>query len=368
MHCAHCAVIESYIEDIHEEFNGDTQAIGGWNGSGPWLIRNNYLEAAGENILIGGAQITVPNMNPSDIVIERNHLFKPYTWKVGHPTYAGVGWAVKNLLELKTCVRCLLEGNILENIWPANQEGAAMGFFAANSPGNCSDTWSAVQDITFRYNIVENAEGGVGGPSGDNGRCRVDTATGPVLIHDNLFKNITGNTQAQRFFFQGGNVIAGSTHDGCVDCAWIHNTFITTPFTTSPKWFMYEGIVPTGFTPMPRFAFHDNIVGSFSYGTNGNCRIGSTPVPCWDNVTYNAWHRNIAYGTRSGSCAFTDDFPYAKNAVACPVADINAVGFVDPVGGNFRLLPSSIGKNAATDGRDVGADINLLEAKIAGVR
>jgi hypothetical protein len=33
----------------------DTQAIGGWNGPGPFLIENNYLEATGENVLFATA-------------------------------------------------------------------------------------------------------------------------------------------------------------------------------------------------------------------------------------------------------------------------------------------------------------------------
>ena len=33
----------------------DAQAIGGWNGPGPFSIENNYLEASGEVFLLGGA-------------------------------------------------------------------------------------------------------------------------------------------------------------------------------------------------------------------------------------------------------------------------------------------------------------------------
>jgi hypothetical protein len=40
----------------------------------------------------------------------RNHLFKPLSWKIGHPTYAGTPWSVKNILELKNARRVLAEG------------------------------------------------------------------------------------------------------------------------------------------------------------------------------------------------------------------------------------------------------------------
>ena len=59
----------------------DTQAIGGWNGPGPYLIENNYLEAAGENVMFGGADPTIPNLVPSDITLRLNHLIKPRSWQ-----------------------------------------------------------------------------------------------------------------------------------------------------------------------------------------------------------------------------------------------------------------------------------------------
>ena len=47
------AVIDSYLENFHDPDN-DSQAIAGWNGPGPFRIVNNFLEAAGENIMFGG--------------------------------------------------------------------------------------------------------------------------------------------------------------------------------------------------------------------------------------------------------------------------------------------------------------------------
>ena len=44
----------SYVADI-KAVGVDAQAIGGWNGPGPFSIENNYLEASGEVFLLGGA-------------------------------------------------------------------------------------------------------------------------------------------------------------------------------------------------------------------------------------------------------------------------------------------------------------------------
>src|SRR6478736_4998060 len=49
----------------------------GFNGPGPFTITNNYLEAAAENIMFGGADPGIPGLVPSDIVISDNFITKP---------------------------------------------------------------------------------------------------------------------------------------------------------------------------------------------------------------------------------------------------------------------------------------------------
>ena len=78
------SVLNSYISDI-KAMNADSQAINGYNGAGPFTIENNYLEAAGENVMFGGADPAVTNLVPSDIVLRRNHLFKPLAWRNADP-------------------------------------------------------------------------------------------------------------------------------------------------------------------------------------------------------------------------------------------------------------------------------------------
>jgi hypothetical protein len=70
----------SYISDC-KAVGQDAQAIAGWNGPGPFLIENNYLEGAGENVLFGGADPSIAGLAPSDVVFRRNHLAKPLAWR-----------------------------------------------------------------------------------------------------------------------------------------------------------------------------------------------------------------------------------------------------------------------------------------------
>ena len=85
---------------------------------GPYKIADNFLEAAGENILFGGGGAAA---TPADIQISHNHMFKPTTWMKGQAGYiggtTGNPFIVKNLFELKNAQRVLIEGNIMENSW-----------------------------------------------------------------------------------------------------------------------------------------------------------------------------------------------------------------------------------------------------------
>ena len=80
LNSASTTIVGSYISDIKGS-GMDTQAIGGWNGPGPYLIENNYLEAAGENVMFGGADPKIPNLVPSDITLRLNHIIKPRSWQ-----------------------------------------------------------------------------------------------------------------------------------------------------------------------------------------------------------------------------------------------------------------------------------------------
>jgi hypothetical protein len=88
----------------------------------------------------------------------------------------------------------------------------------------------------------------------------------------------------------------------------------------------------------------------------------------------------IGAGVGVGLPALNTYFPayvFARNAIASgPPSSyppnnffpfsLTAVGFVDFASGNFRLASSSPYRNAGTDGSDLGANINAVEAATAG--
>jgi hypothetical protein len=101
----------------------------------------------------------IANLVPADLEIRRNHFFKPRSWRIGDPSYAGVPWSVKNLFELKNAQRVLIDGNVFENNWLHSQNGFAILFTVANQDGGAP--WTTVSDITFSNNLVRHAGGGV---------------------------------------------------------------------------------------------------------------------------------------------------------------------------------------------------------------
>jgi hypothetical protein len=190
LNCANSAVICSHISQIHS-IGFDTYAIGGTNGPGPFKIINNYLEAAGENILFGGAAPTTPGLVPSDIEVLNNHFTKPWSWRVGHPSYAGRHWTIKNLFELKTGQRVLVQGNLFENCWadlPIGQSGYAILLTVRGEGGKAPQ--ATVSDITIRYNVIRHVGAGIS-LSGSDGNIPTQGSR-RILIAHNFFTDVNG--------------------------------------------------------------------------------------------------------------------------------------------------------------------------------
>jgi len=80
LHSGDTTISNSHISDIKAS-GIEAQAIAGWNGPGPYLITNNYLEASTENFLLGGADPGIPNLVPTGVTFTRNNLAKPVAWR-----------------------------------------------------------------------------------------------------------------------------------------------------------------------------------------------------------------------------------------------------------------------------------------------
>jgi len=122
------SIRNSYISDIKQQ-GDESSAIGVWSADGPIEIVNNYLEAAGENILFGGAHAPL-GLIPGNAVIRDNWMNKPIEWRNVEPK-----WVVKNLLEVKSGRKIVIQNNLMTNNWQHAQEGNALVFRSASDSG-----------------------------------------------------------------------------------------------------------------------------------------------------------------------------------------------------------------------------------------
>jgi hypothetical protein len=336
MNSARTAVVDSHLSDLHE-VGADSQAIVGWNGPGPFKIVNNYLEGAGENLMFGGVDPRIPNLVPSDIEIRRNHFSKPLSWRVGSSSYAGIHWAIKNLLELKNAQRVLIDGNLLEHTWRDAQNGFAVLFTVRNQDGRAP--WSVVRDVTFTNNIVRHAGAGVNVLGSDN--IHPSQQTQRILIKNNLFDDVNGSTWS-------GNGTLFQFMNGTTDVVVDHNTalhsgnFLTATFATS-------------LMPNTRFVFTNNIAAYNQFGLFGDFGVGPG-LPAIDAYfPGSVFARNAIVGGLASQLPPDNSFP----------ATHSAVGFVDHARHNYALAPGTPFVRAGTDGRDLGADFAALAAAMA---
>ncbi|HXG66241.1 MAG TPA: hypothetical protein VNO70_14155 [Blastocatellia bacterium] len=331
LNSARTAIIDSHISDVHV-VGQDTQAICGWNGPGPFKIVNNYLEAAGENVMFGGARTGIPDLVPSDIEIRRNHFFKPLSWRAGDPSYAGTRWTVKNLFELKSARRVLVEGNTFENCWLDAQTGFAI--VIKTSSQKSGQAWAITEDVMFINNIVRHAAGGIN----FLGRSEPETGnTKRVRVANNLFEDISdkwGKNMGRLF-----QVLDG------VDYLTIeHNTCFQTRHIISAA----------GKVPNRGFVFTHNIVPHNTYGVKGDgVSVGIETINKY--FPGSVFRKNIIAGGRSELYPPDNFFP----------ARLEDVLSFDQTSGVHRLKDSGRFSSAGGNGKAIGCDMGALKAAIA---
>jgi hypothetical protein len=325
LNTAETSIINSHISEIHA-IATDTQAIGGWNGPGPFHLINNHREGAGENIMFGGSDPRIANLVPSDIEIRRNRFFKPLTWKVGDPSYLGRHWAIKNHLELKNARRVTIDGNIFQNNWADAQTGVPIVFTARNQDGNAP--WSTVEDVTFTNNTLTNVQGGV--------NILKTSAESKGAITSRI-------TIANNVFDKMGLFDAFILLNAPNGVQIIHNTVFKTGNAITMD---ADPGTPKG----TGLVIRDNLFSEGGYGVFGS-GIGEG-TPGIDGYF-------SGYIFAKNNLAGRESFMYPSGTSVVLTAQ---VGFTDFVNGNYRLASGSPFKNAGTDGKDLGVDMDALLA------
>ena len=305
----------SYISNI-KVVGQDSQAIGGWNGPGPFVISNNYLEAAGENIMFGGADPAIPNLVPADITIENNTLTKPPAWRSQR-------WQVKNLLELKNARRVTIQSNLLEYTWLQAQTGVAILFTTRNQDGRCP--WCQVEQVLFQGNIVRHSGQGMQILGFDD--QHPSRQTQGITIRDNLFDDIDGEKWGGNGYFLQ---LAGGARDITVD----HNTVIQDHA---------GGMLTVDGPPVLGFVFSNNLIRHGTYGIKGSGKgTGIDTIRAYLPASL----------IRSNVIAEGDAGRYPPDNMFPSLAQFK--GQFVTYGGDYRLVPNSPWLYAGSDGAAIG--------------
>ena len=296
LNSAWSAVVDSHLAECHGK-GQDTQAIAGWNGPGPFRIENSRLEGAGENIMFGGADPSIPELVPSDIEVRRNHITKPADWR-GR-------WTVKNLFELKNAQRVLVEENLLEGVWGDAQVGFAVVLKSVNQDGRC--TWCIVQHVTFRRNTVRDAAGGVAMSGSMRGKRVPGGFLNNVLLEENSFDVGSANPRAIGRFVQ----MSGDLWNIALD----HNTVFAT-----------KAILMPGPGRQRNVHVAHNVFGGARYGIKGGGARGGreTMERYWNGYTFAG---NAVMGGRAADYPPQNYFPASRReALSLTGSDGRRVG------------------------------------------
>ncbi|HEX4346662.1 MAG TPA: carbohydrate-binding protein [Vicinamibacterales bacterium] len=346
LNSASTTIENCYISDI-KSVGQDAQAIAGWNGPGPYTIRNNYIEAAAENILFGGADPAIPNLVPSNITIVGNYITKQVAWR-------GQGWQVKNSLELKNAAHVTITGNTIENSWSDAQAGFIVVFTVRDQDGTAP--WSTIADVTFSNNVVRHG-GGLVNILGldDNVTAHPSVRMLGLEISGNLVYDIDprkwDNPMTGEWAVGRAVEILGGPQN--VDIS--HNTILSSDPNTSPGLNSALTVGQIGDTyKTAGLTVNNNVMAEGDYGVIGDT-VGAgvvalnTYAPGW------LWNDNILIRGTSG---MNYNYPATTtlNAAGVPVIDPATYGIV-----------SGFSSTVTTDGHVIGADVSALRATIPGL-
>ena len=347
-------VIDSHIADIHKS-GADSQAVWTFYNPGPILIQNNFLEAGSENIMFGGVSTLDASVIPADITIVRNTISKQAAWKnQGSPN----NWVLKALIEFKFGKRILVEGNRMMGSWTPDACSACdVGGFSFRLTVRNDDNSSpyvVLEDLTIRHNKISDVAGQYNLTASD-GVFTTGTSK-RIHIHNNLWYDMSqdGGTSFDEIW--GTGFTAPGT-----DYTMEHNTIVQN--STSKGHFV---AIDSGGN-FQRYSCRNNI-----FSTHGGSSFSVTDENSGSTQIFNKTALDFM---------FQSNYIYTNNAIVNPSgaqsgggglpgnfwpASFTAVQFVNIAGDDYHLAPGSPYKNAGSDGKDLGADIDALEAALAG--
>jgi carbohydrate binding protein with CBM6 domain/parallel beta helix pectate lyase-like protein len=330
-------ILNSYIAEI-KAVAQETQAIAGWNGPGPFLIENNYLEASGEDIMFGGDDPSIVNLVPSNITIRRNLISRPMAW-------INLGYAVKNLIELKNAENVLIDGNTIENNWASAQQGYSIVLTPRNQSGTAP--WSVVRNVTIQNNVMRHLAAVFNVLGFDYNAPSQQTSD--IVVRNNLIYDVSTAYGTAGNPANGWIAVFGG---GPKNITFDHNTIDN----DGNDGFVFTNMVEISTKQIAGFVLTNNLFRDNAYGIFGdNSQEGNLTLSTYAPGAY--VQANAIGGAAATLYPVGNDYP----TLAQWMAD-----FVGRTAGNYALVSTSLSKGAASDGTDIGVNFTTLNAALSG--
>lgn len=195
---AYQAIVNSYFSEINrwvhpQTGEDDSRAINVEQGPGPARLENNTFEnVLGITLFISddaGDKVTVP----ADFTIRRNRLTISDAYNALSPDSNGHYYYRRHHLELKRGFRFLVEGNIFDGGWTAQNQGAAVTLTPRTGPSSDPRSNIGITDFLFRDNILRNSPEGFLMIGHTDGGPYQTVTTQRVALLNNLIYGLSGN-------------------------------------------------------------------------------------------------------------------------------------------------------------------------------
>jgi len=384
-------------------WGGTESAVGIYftDGPGPFNFSNNYF--AGEGIIgpykdeyIGTTCLSRPVCSPTsniiNLTVARNNIEWDKKYIITSPTWNGGWWFGRNANEFKQGSRIVLDGNIIGPSYGGVSHGECMDLFTyhGGDPQNRPNV-QATDDIQFTNNTCYFTGSGLTIGSTVPGGVATPKPMQRLLISNNVFlnnDNFSQNPAPTVATAQGRGILI----DGIESATISHNTWYYQAGLTNGC--VYQAIkLSAGVNISNNICNYNADPASqpaFSYSTFGGSNVpypnpgaltqGSALLAYLNHAT---WSGNVVLCQWSNSnpasrveitnaaCAANSSlYPaspatYFPNSGSTLASRVSAIHWFDPANANFRLnyqSPYISGARASSDGLDIGADMNALEA------
>ncbi len=351
---------------------GANYMIGG-SGPGPYEVLDTFIEGVG-NIWHhddGGGDARIRNdytYNRDTFLVKMSHLYQT-------PNSDGLYYGHRHSLEWKSGGRIAITGTIFDG---ATTENTPIGDFFEMA----SDNGGGVHDVLVQNDTFQHGPAGFDAPTIISGGIPQGPPPVRLTVKNNLFWDISYNYHSICCFggLGGKGWILANGGTGAEDTVFDHNTVIQNNGTIPSLWYMSDTL-------------HEGVqfTNNFLYLTSGDWGFG------YDAGGYPTCGSIRFAGKASADCVFTGGYRFDHNVLmsngnqsavraAWPNSlfnyipsdptnyanagffnyDSNPAQFVNgnPKNYNFRVKSNYCANcgHPASDGTDVGANIDVLEA------